>query len=392
MPGPLDGIRILDFTRYQQGPYATVLLSDLGADVIKVEERTNGDLGRSLGLQPDGWCTYFEAHNRNKRSITVDTRTDEGRAIIYRLVKDADVVTDNFRPGVTKKLGIDYDSLVKVNPRIITASASGFGPAGKHAADPSFDVIGQGMGGIMVNQGGGPGNPPMGLMGGLADQVGAFIFALAISSALVARERTGIGQHVDASLLGTQVALQAMQVQGYLRTGRQGQTPQRSNPVFAHYECADGLWLTLGVLDPKWWPKLCHVLDRDDLVTDPRFDAHGRIANRLELIAELEKAFRARPRAEWMPLLKAADVPCGPVNDYAAMVEEEQVVANKYVTSMEHPIFGDIRVVGSPITMSKTEVGPRFPAPQLGEHTEEVLLEAGYTWDDIERWKNAQVI
>ncbi len=392
MPGPLDGIRILDFTRYQQGPYATVLLSDLGADVIKVEERTNGDLGRSLGLQPDGWCTYFEAHNRNKRSITVDARTQEGRDILCRLVKDVDVVTDNFRPGVMKKLGLDYDSLVQVNPKIITASASGFGPAGDHAADPSFDVIGQGMGGIMVNQGGGPGEAPRGLMGGLADQVGAMVFALGISSALVARERTGIGQHVDASLLGSQVALQAMQVQGYLRTGRQGKTPQRSNPIFAHYECSDGLWLTLGVLDPKWWPKLCNVLDRADLITDPRFDPAGRMANREALIEELSKAFLKRPRGEWLPLLKQADVPSGPVNDYAAVVEEHQVLANKYVTTMDHPTFGEIRVVGSPIHMSKTEVGPRFPAPQLGEHTEEVLLEVGYTWEDIERLKNNSVI
>lgn len=392
MPGPLDGIRILDFTRYQQGPYATVLLSDLGADVIKVEERTNGDLGRSLGLQPDGWCTYFEAHNRNKRSITVDTRQPEGREIMYRLVKDMDVVTDNFRPGVMKKLGLDYDSLCAINPRIITASASGFGPLGDKAGEPSFDVIGQGMGGIMVNQGGGPGEPPRGLMGGLADQVGAMVFALGISSALVARERTGIGQHVDASLLGSQVALQAMQVQGYLRTGRQGKTPQRSNPIFAHYPCSDGNWLTLGVLDPKWWPKLCRVIAREDLITDPRFDAHGRMANREALIEELESAFLKRPRHEWLPLLKEADVPCGPVNDYAAVVEEHQVVANKYVTTMEHPHFGEIRVVGSPISMSKMDTGPRFPAPQLGEHTEEVLLEFGYTWDDIERMKNSATI
>ena len=193
MPGPLDGIRILDFTRYQQGPYATVLLSDLGADVIKVEERNNGDLGRSLGLQPDGWCAYFEAHNRNKRSITVDSRKPEGQAILHRLVKDVDVVTDNFRPGVMKRFNLDYATLSVINPKIITASASGFGSEGPDAAEPSFDSIGQAMGGIMINQGGGPGNRPMSVMGGTADQVGAMVFALGICSALLARERTGIG-------------------------------------------------------------------------------------------------------------------------------------------------------------------------------------------------------
>lgn len=392
MPGPLDGIRILDFTRYQQGPYATVLLSDLGADVVKVEERSNGDLGRSLGLQPDGWCAYFEAHNRNKRSITVDSRTEEGQAILHRLVQDFDVVTDNFRPGVMKRFNLDYDTLSQINPSIITASASGFGPNGTHASEPSFDSIGQAMGGIMVNQGGGPGTRPMGLMGGLADQVGAMVFALAISSALVARERTGIGQHVDASLLGSQIALQSLQITGFLRHNRQGPTPQRTNPIFTHYECSDNLWVSLGVLDPKWWPRLCATLERDDLATDPRFDAVGRMANREALLAELDITFARKPRAEWLQRLKDADIPAGPVNDYAAVVEEEQVLANKYVTTMDHPNFGEIRIVGSPIHMSKTEVGPRSPAPQLGEHTEAVLLEFGYTWEDIERLKNAEVI
>ncbi len=393
MPGPLDGIRILDFTRYQQGPYATVLLSDLGADIIKVEERNNGDLGRSLGLQPDGWCAYFEAHNRNKRSITVDSRKQEGQAILHRLVKDVDVVTDNFRPGVMKRFNLDYATLSVINPKIITASASGFGSEGPDAAEPSFDSIGQAMGGIMINQGGGPGNRPMSVMGGTADQVGAMVFALGICSALLARERTGIGQqHVDASLLGSQVALQALQITGFLRHNRQGPSPQRGNPVFTHYECSDGLWLTLGILDPKWWPRLCSVLDREDLVADPRFDAHGRMANRLALLDELDTSFCKRPRGEWLPLLKAADIPCGPVNDYAAMSQEPQVLANKYVTTMDHPHFGEIRVVGSPIRMTKTEVGPRFPAPQLGEHTEEILLAAGYTREDIECMKNAETI
>jgi crotonobetainyl-CoA:carnitine CoA-transferase CaiB-like acyl-CoA transferase len=209
MIGPLTGIRILDFTRYQQGPYATVMLSDLGADVIKVEERTNGDLGRALGMQPDGWCAYFEAQNRNKRSITIDSRTPKGREICHQLALDVDVVTDNFRPGVMKRLGLDYDSLSKTNPRIITASASGFGTEGPNTYEPSFDIIGQGMGGIMVAQGGGPGREPESLIGGFADQVGAMVFALGITSAIIARELHGVGQHVDVSLLGSQIAVTA---------------------------------------------------------------------------------------------------------------------------------------------------------------------------------------
>lgn len=394
MPGPLDGIRILDFTRFQQGPYATVLLSDLGADVIKVEERTNGDLGRSLGLQPDGWCAYFEAHNRNKRSITVDVRRPEGQAVIRRIIANApiDVVTDNFRPGVMKRFGLDWDSLAQLNPRIITGSASGFGAEGENAAEPSFDSIGQAMGGIMFNQGGGPNNPPQSVMGGLADQVGAMVFALGIASAVVARERQGIGQHVDASLLGSQIALQAFQITGFLRAGVQYNTPQRSNPVFTYYCCEDGLWLTLGILDPKWWPRLCAVLDRPDLAPDPRFDDMNRMRNREALIAELDLTFARRPRAAWLAALKAADIPCGPVNDYAAAVKEPQVLANGYVRTMQHPTLGEIGVVGSPIRMTKTPVEPRACAPELGQHTEAVLLECGFEWEEIAELKEAEVI
>ena len=172
MPGALDGVRILDFTRYQQGPFATVLLSDLGADVIKVEEPTQGDLGRSLGLQPDGWCAYFQALNRNKRSLTVDTRTEAGREIVYRLIPETDVVTDNFRPGTMKRFGLDHESLAAINPRIITASASGFGPKGPFAHEPSFDSIGQAMGGHMVAQGGGPDAEPAVVISDRADAAG----------------------------------------------------------------------------------------------------------------------------------------------------------------------------------------------------------------------------
>ena len=393
MPGPLDGIRILDFTRYQQGPFATVLLSDLGADVLKVEAREQGDLGRSLGLQPDGWCAYFEAHNRNKRSITIDLRAPEGKEIVLRLAKDVDIVTDNFRPGVMKRLGLDYDALCQVNPLIITGSASGFGPVGPNAFDPSFDIIGQGMGGIMSNQGGGPDEPPMSVMGGTADQVGAMIFALGLCSAVVARERQGIGQHVDVSLLGSQLALQGLQLTGFMRSGVQHATPQRGNPVFAHFPCRDRKSLTIGLLDPKWWPGLCSAIGREDLTNDERYATQrDRQHNRVALLAELDAAFMQRDRDDWLPILKKADVPCGPVHDYAAATTEPQSLANEYITTLEHPSLGPVRVVNSPIRMSKMKVGARHTAPELGQHTEEVLLDLGYTWDDIEKLKSANII
>ncbi len=393
MTRPLEGITILDFTRYQQGPYATVMLSDLGADVIKVEERTNGDLGRSLGLQPDGWCTYFEAHNRNKRSLTLDVRTKAGRDVIYRLVEKADVVADNFRPGVMKRLGLDWDSLSPINPRIITASASGFGSEGPKATRPSFDIIGQAVGGLMVLEGGGPGEQPHSVGAGLADQVGAMVFALGISTAIIARELHGVGQHVDVSLLGSQIALQGLPILGFLRTGEQGPSRQRQNPLFTYLPCANDEYLALGILDPKWWPGLCSVLGRDDLAADERFTTpFDRFWNSEALLAELDTAFRTRSRAEWMALLDEADIPHGPVNDYASMAEEPQVKANKYITTLEHPTFGEVRVVGTPIRMSQHETGPQSNAPELGQHTEEILLDAGYGWDEIEKLKDERII
>lgn len=393
MAGPLDGIRILDFTRYQQGPYATVMLSDLGADVLKVEERTNGDLGRSLGLQPDGWCAYFEAQNRNKRSITIDSRTEKGRAIIYKLVEEVDVVTDNFRPGVMKKLGLDWDALSKIKPDIITASASGFGSEGPNAYEPSFDIIGQGMGGIMVSSGGGPEHAPISLPGGFADQTGAMVFAFGITTAIIARDRQGIGQHVDVSLLGSQIAMQNLPLQSFLRSGHQGASTQKLNPVFTYYTGSDGKSLTIGLLDPKWWPGLCRVLGREDLLTDERFVApRDRHQNREELVQELEAAFATQPRDYWIPLLKKADVPCGPVNSYAEVATDPQILANKYIETLEHPYLGSIGVPGSPIRMSKNETGPKRFAPELGANTEEVLLDIGYTWEDIEQLKNEEVI
>ena len=392
MPGPLDGIRILDFTRYQQGAYATLMLSDLGADVLKVEPR-DGDPGRTIWLQPDGWCGYFEAHNRNKRSLTIDVRQPEGREIILKLVPRYDVVTDNFRPGVMARLGLDYQSLSQVNPRVITAGASAFGPEGPYTMRPGFDSIGQAMGGLMSVQGGGPGEPPQDVMAGLADQVGAMVFALGIATAIIARERQRIGQHVDVSLLGSQVALQAFQLTNMMRDGFQQASPRRWLPTFTYYPCADGSWISLGSYDPKWWEPLCRTLERPDLFADPRFlDLEKRQDNRPALLAELDATFQTRPRAEWLDLLAAADVPCGPVHDYAGVISEPQVLINDYITSLEHPTFGKVGVVGTPIKLSRTPAGPQRSAPELGQQTEEVLRDLGYDAGHIGRLKDAQVI
>jgi crotonobetainyl-CoA:carnitine CoA-transferase CaiB-like acyl-CoA transferase len=394
MKGPLDGIKVLDFTRYQNGPHATVMLSDMGAEVLKVETPAGGDLGRALGLGPDGFCAYFEALNRGKKSITLDLRSERACEIIHRLIETYDVLTENFRPGFLDSVGLGYDELSKVNPKLIYATNSGFGPRGPWRERGSFDVVSQGMSGAMVSMGGGPGMEPRNGPWGLADQVGSMVFAYGITNAIVARERFGVGQKVDVSQLGAMLTLQALGLQSYLHYERQGVLPyaRAGNPPFSWYEGSDGKWVTVGVLDPKNWPKLAQALERPDLATDPRSaTAHARAENRQWVFDELQKAFAKFPRDEAMRRLVAADVPTGPVYDYAEVVADEQMWVNGYLAEVEHPHFAGHRAVGIPVEMSATPGSIQGPAPELGQHTEEVLLEVGYSWEEIEALRDAGV-
>jgi crotonobetainyl-CoA:carnitine CoA-transferase CaiB-like acyl-CoA transferase len=393
MPAPLDGIKILDFTRFQNGPHATVMLSDLGADVLKVERPGDGDPGRALGRQPDGFCSYFEALDRGKRSITLDLGSDEGRAIAYKLAEDADVITENFRPGVMDRLQLGYEDFRKVNPMVIYAVNSGFGPKGPWAQQGSFDVVAQGMSGAMVMQGGGPGEEPAHIAWGLADQVGSMIFAYGILGAIIARERHGVGQKVDVSQLGAMMTLQTLSVTPFLHTGTQNPRPPRATAAFTYYQAGDGLWLTVGVLTPKFWPGLCRALDRDDLLTDERSaDAFARAANRDWLLAELTAVFATQPREHWLARMGEEEVPSGPVHDYAGVIAESQVWDNDYLIELEHPHFEGHRAVGTPLSFSETPARVQGPAPELGQHTEETLLELGYDWDQITALREADVI
>jgi CoA:oxalate CoA-transferase len=393
MTAPLDGITVLDFTRYQQGPYATALLADMGADVIKVEEREHGDLGRALGRQPDGFCAYFEAHNRGKRSITLDVRTDEGRAIVHKLVERVDVVTENFRPGVMERLGIDYATLSKINPRLIMASASGAGQKGPSARRPSYDVIGQALGGMMVAQGGGPSYEPQMVTAGFADHVGAMFLAYGIAMALIARERDGIGQHVDASLLSGQIAFQSMGYYRSLRTEQQTDYPPGSNPVFRPYRCADNRWVAVGVLDPKVYPKLCAALEREDLISDERFaEPFSRAKHAADLTIELSKTFCSRPSTEWLPRLEQHDVPSALARTHMEVGADPQVLENEFIVTKEHPHLGPMRIPGIPVKLSRTPGEIRSHAPELGQNTEEVLLDLGYSWEEIERLRTTGIV
>lgn len=392
MTGPLAGIRVLDFTRYQQGPFATALLADLGADVLKIEERGQGEVGRRMEGLPNGFSPYFEAYNRGKRSITLDLRRPEAIAIIERLLPEMDVLVENFRPGAMERLGLGYDALHARYPRLVYGSASAFGPEGEDATRPGFDHLAQAMAGLMVEQAGGKANDPAPALAGLADQVSAMLFAYGITAALLARGRTGEGQHVQVSLLGSQMALQGRQILRSLMTGTQARRRWRRSPTYSHYKAADG-WVAIAAVDPKWWGGLCRALDMPALEHDPRFAGpwdRDRNAEGLETI--LEWRFIELPVAAWITRLRAEDVPCAPVNDYFALAAEPQVAANGYLTTVDHPVQGPIRTVGVPIHLSGTPAAPVRPSPELGQHTEEVLLALGHTWEDIEALRTAGVI
>jgi CoA:oxalate CoA-transferase len=382
MPAPLEGIKVVDFTRFQNGPHATVMLSDMGAEVLKIERPGEGDPGRALGRRPDGFCSYFEALDRGKKSMTLDLGTPEAKEIVCRLVAEADVVTENFRPGVMDALGLGYEDLRPVNPRLIYATNSGFGPRGPWTSRGSFDIVSQGISGAMIAQGGGPGSEPAHIGWGLADQVGSMVFAYGIVTALLARERHGVGQKVDVSQMGAMATLQALSLVAYLHTG--AQPGRRVNPTFTYYRDSDGEWLTIGVLTPKHWPLLCTAVGREDLVTDPRSaEPFARFENADWLRAELASAFATRPRSEWLDSLMACDVPCGPVYDYAGVVAEPQFWENGYLVELDHPNFPGHRSVGVPIQLSETPATVQGPAPELGQHTEQTLLALGYDWEQI---------
>lgn len=390
--GPLAGIRVLDFTRYQQGPYATSLLADMGAEVVKVEERLDGEMGRRMEGLPNGFSPYFESYNRGKRSITLDLRRPAAKGIVERLLAKMDVLVANFRPGVMDRLELGYEAVHARFPRLVYGSASAFGPAGPRAGRPGYDHIAQAVSGLMVEQAVTPDRDPQPALPGMADQVSAMLFAFGLTSALLARDRTGEGQHVQVSLLGSMIALQGRQLTRFLYSGTQGRARLRRSPTYSHYRAADG-WVAIAAVDPKMWPGLCRALDLNELEHDPRFAGPWeRDQNAAELEHILEGRFVQRPVNEWLDQLVAHDVPCGPVNDYRAVAADEQVLANKYLTSVEHPNLGPIRTAGVPIHLSGTPPEPVRPAPELGQHTEEILLAAGYSWEEIEGFRRDEVI
>jgi crotonobetainyl-CoA:carnitine CoA-transferase CaiB-like acyl-CoA transferase len=400
---PLDGIKVVDWTIWQQGPVASVMLADLGAEVIKIEDRVSGDPGRGI-LQMSGLDIsdrpnfYFEANNRNKKSITLDLKRPEAREVVYKLVAGADVFVQNFRQGVAARLELDYATLSRHNPRLIYASATGYGPEGPESAEPSFDHLGLARSGIMLAAGE-PEHPPLPISGGVADQMGAVMLAYGVLAALFARERHGMGQAVDASHLGSMMWLQGLSVSSLLMMGFPLPRMSRAragNPLWNHYCCGDERWIALSMLQPdRYWADFCDALGRPELAEDERFgDLRARAQNGEACVAILDEIFATRPRDEWLRILREhrGDFIFTVVNAVADLPTDPQVLANDYVVDFEHPAHGKTPMLGVPVRLSETPGGIRAPAPEFGQHTEEILLELGYDWDAIGELREKDVI
>ncbi|CAN5304213.1 CoA transferase [soil metagenome] len=396
MMGALEDIRVLDLTQVMAGPYCCMLLGDLGADIVKVEPPGAGDQARrAMGFRMRGEdSAAFLAVNRNKRSVTVDLKTEEGRRLVHRLAETADVAVENFRPDVPGKLGIDYETLSGVNPRLIYASISGFGHTGPYADRAGYDLIAQGMSGLMSVTGE-PGGEPVKCGIPIADLGAGLFTTAAILSAYIARQRTGRGQYIDASLFEAALALSVWETAELWATGQVPQPFGSAHRLTAPYQALrtrDG-HLTVGGNNQRLWERTCRIVGREDLVDDERFATNAqRMANRGELAAELEAALGQRTTDEWVQAFLDGGVPAGPIYDYRQVFEDPQTRARQMMVEVEHPVEGPVRMLGVPAKLSDTPGRVRRPPPLLGEHTDEVLAELGLTQSEIGRLRDAGAV
>ncbi|GAB4275986.1 MAG: CaiB/BaiF CoA-transferase family protein [Deferrisomatales bacterium] len=373
---PLDGLRVLDLTRVLAGPYCTLVLADLGAEVVKVEIPGVGDDARHFGPFVGPESAYFMSLNRNKKSLTLNLKDPRGKELLLRLVERFDVLVENFRPGTMEKLGLGYEALARVNPRLIYAAASGFGQTGPYRCKPAYDVVVQGMGGIMSITGH-PGGPPTRVGASIGDITAGLFTAVGILAALRARERTGKGQLVDVAMLDCQVAILENAIARYEVSGQPpGRIGNRHPSItpFTSVEAADG-YLIVAIGNDALWRKFCRLVGREELAEQAAYRTNReRTENWESLEPVLAEIFAGRTVAQWLELLEGAGVPCGPINTVDRVVADPQIRARGMVVEVDHPVAGKTKMAGCPIKLSAApERWEPSPAPLLGEHSREVL-------------------
>ena len=394
--GPLSGIRVLDLSRVLAGPFCSLILADLGAEVIKVEEIGGGDQTRTIPPFVNGQSHYFLAINRNKRSVALDARTPQGRDVLLKLVKRCDVVLENFRPGVMDRLGLGYDKLKEINPAIVVCSISGFGASSPMRDKPSFDLVTQALSGVMsIN--GYPDGPPTKLGIPLGDIGGGLWAAIGVLAALNERHATGSGSRIDLSLLEGLMGLLGYLAEIHLVTGKSPGRMGNSHHNIVPYglmPVKDG-HIVLALHVGGFWRNFCRAIGREDLITDARFrTVKDRHANRVELERQIGEIMMTRTVAEWQKILDAADVPHGPVNSIGEALNQPAVVASGFVRETQHPTAGPVKLVGSPLRFpGRYDECPLDPPPLLGEHTRDVLRSlAGLEEPEIDRLVAAGIV
>ena len=375
MAGPLKGIRVLDLTRILAGPYATMILRDLGAEVIKIEQPGAGDEARDFGPFKNDFSLYFMSVNRGKKSVTLNLKSQRGKELFLELVKGSDILVENFRPGTMERLDLGYESLKTYHPSLLYAACSGFGQTGPYAMRGAYDMIIQGMGGI-ISITGEPDRPPVRVGTSIGDITSALFTAIGILSALRHRDQTGEGQLIDVGMLDCQVAILENAMVRYFSTGDIPRPLGRRHPAitpFEVFESADG-YVVIAIGNNELWRKFCEHVDRPELIDDERFHTNAlRTENHESLFPILAEIMCRRTTDAWVEALEAIGVPCGPVNTVDKVANDPQVLARDMIAEVEHDITGTVQIPGIPIKLSKTPGQIDAPAPNLGEHTSEVL-------------------
>lgn len=392
---PLEGVVVLDVTQVMAGPFCTLLLADMGADVVKIEKPQGGDDSRTMGPPfIHGESAAFLAVNRNKQSVALNLKSEEGRELFRLLARRSDILVENFRPGTMEDLDLHYEAIQKINPTIVYCSVSGFGQTGPYRSRGGFDLVAQGMSGL-ISVTGHPGGPPTKVGVPMSDLNAGIYAAYGILAAYIHRLKTGEGQHVDTSLLEGAVAYTFWESSIYFATGEVPQplgSAHRLNAPYQVFDTKDGA-ISLGAANQSTWEKLCGVLGRQDLLNDSRFLTNAdRVQNYQELGALLQPILRQRTTAEWLSLLEGARVPAGPIYNMAQVYEDPQVRDRGMLVELEHPVAGKIKNIGIPVKLSLTPGLIRYPAPTLGQHTDEVLLWIGLDRSEITRLRESRVV